>query len=94
MVLPSGGPQAAFAFSQKCNACPHLVVPNRNAAECMRWGTWCPALSTSPPEAEKRHKLYKLLRLRVLAHPDKTLKGGGAIVFGGGEGPRGGWKDA
>jgi len=42
---------------------------------------------------EERHQLYKMLRLEVVAHPDKSLEVSGAIVGGGredGRGPSGG----
>jgi hypothetical protein len=35
--------------------------------------------------SEERHQLYKLLRLEVVAYPDKSLEVSGAIVGGGGE---------
>jgi len=40
------------------------------------------ALDDLPPE--ERHALYKLLRLEVLAYPDKALEVRGAIIVGGG----------
>jgi Recombinase zinc beta ribbon domain len=39
---------------------------------------------------EERHQLYKMLRLEVVAHPDKSLEVSGAILTGGGE-DGGGW---
>jgi hypothetical protein len=36
--------------------------------------------------SEKRHQLYKMLRLEVIAHPDKSLEVSGAIVGRGGVG--------
>jgi hypothetical protein len=40
---------------------------------------------------EERHQFYKMLRMEVLAHPDKSLEVSGAILGGGeddpGEGP-------
>jgi site-specific DNA recombinase len=36
--------------------------------------------------SEERHQLYKMLRLEVVAYPDKSLEVSGAIVGGGGEG--------
>lgn len=49
------------------------------------------ALDALPPE--ERHQLYKLLRLEVLAYPDKSLEVSGAIVGGGhGWGGNGGVK--
>jgi hypothetical protein len=37
---------------------------------------------------EGRHQVYKMLRLKVLAYPDKSLEVSGAILAGGGEEPR------
>jgi site-specific DNA recombinase len=39
--------------------------------------------------SEERHQLYKMLRLEVVAYPDKSLEVSGAIVGGGGEGDGG-----
>ena len=36
--------------------------------------------------SEERHQLYKMLRLEVVTHPDKSLEVSGAIVGGGGKG--------
>ena len=38
---------------------------------------------------EERHQVYKMLRLEVLAYPDKSLQVSGAIVGGVGTNPRG-----
>jgi site-specific DNA recombinase len=45
------------------------------------------SLDTLVPE--ERHRLYKMLRLEVIAYPDKSLEVSGAILTGGGE--EGGW---
>jgi site-specific DNA recombinase len=39
---------------------------------------------------EERHQIYKMLRLEVLAYPDKSLEVSGAILAGGAENDRGG----
>src|SRR5215217_1901645 len=36
---------------------------------------------------EERHQVYKMLRLEVLAYPDKSLEVSGSILAGGGEDP-------
>jgi hypothetical protein len=36
---------------------------------------------------EERHQIYKLLRVEVLAYPDKSLEVSGAMLAGGGEDP-------
>jgi hypothetical protein len=36
---------------------------------------------------EERHQVYKLLRLEVLAYPDKSLEVSGSILAGGGDDP-------
>jgi site-specific DNA recombinase len=41
---------------------------------------------------EERHQVYKMLRLKVLAYPDKSLEVSGAILAGRGEDP-GEWPD-
>jgi len=41
---------------------------------------------------EERHQVYKMLRLKVLAYPDKSLEVSGAILAAGGEDP-GEWPD-
>jgi predicted nuclease with TOPRIM domain len=39
---------------------------------------------------EERHQIYKMLRLEVLAYPDKSLEVSGAILAGGAENEEGG----